>query len=1225
MLSGVLGRSGKGSGSNNAAGGASASGSGAGDRTPDRGGRPSLSNDAISPPSATGGPSTYMRRHDGISSAVNGTGSGSSGPSGSSSSSSGKRPMGGGGAGSSGSSLANMGASAAPPPNLLPEEMRALQKEKERERETAINAEMSRQSSGSSVRTSTTASSKSPYSSNHMESSVTRLLVATKMLLESLTKWSIGQKSETQVSDVYVRLGNDFITARQAFGSYNIDMSDLASVPDDLRVCLERCLSEDASPAVLEQHLPRVREIIIHLLQGLKLKQAEYKRILVAQQRGSTTSKRSSILQAAPGVAASMAGERRSSRTIRQERQGVSDSARGSYIAPEPLEPNPNSQPESLPQRSNSSSVTSPRTAGLNGGTQLVDNPTPAPPEPQEDYLKTPTMSPPAAADTSLPGSDPSPYTPASTPRRVSGSSSTGKLTRSRSDVVVADATEADPSLRALKSRDALERRASKRFSAYTFNKMGVGQSGMSSFGSGILSGGGGANASPEMPRSGGGHKRGASRRQKPSVSNISELAAAEEMPPVPKSPNLARKSPLATPQLGAGARGSASTRSSAGAGAGGSEMEELADSASRGGSPLRRTGSQTLGLPSSLRNANRSPTPSTQAASSNESLPFTDANQTPRSPIVATAAAASIRGEDVFTAGSTDSSTAQSASARTLTAASSSRDHAGSTDSPATTGTSDLSVFLQLGRQTRKTTLDSSTPLSVARLRMLFVERFAYSPGKDDFPSIYVKDVSSGVSYELEDLADVTEGCVLTLNIEPLDQVKQHLDLTLGAITKEIREVKAQLAEREQRDALALARRPSTSHAPRLADAVSPSKFSDRQFAAAEERMRRSESRGDDGEGDALASGQASSSTGPAPDLRGHYDEILSLRREMAILRQLQGDFSTDVGGMLKKMKEQSARVRSIAAQDVPTERNFIVAGKARLDASSQEVLTLVEDLQDVVDDLKLDVIQRGVKPKPATVKKISADIAKATSGLEDLERYVQTVKPSWKKTWESELRDIVEEQEFLNHQEGLIADLREDHKALQEVYENIQQVVKLRSAGRPTGGKYIPPLPEEGHEGLSTVMLEVRGQSIDHEKRLRALQAAERTRQREMSSRTDEFQEELAGFVAAPAGSGSGEAAGSGLRKTGGHLEVERIRSKRDKATLLAMFGGGGSGGAPPLHEGAAPPKKLILGGAKGAAPAAKSMAKLASATSSSADSAPGLSPTTSMDTASDRGSAE
>lgn len=57
-----------------------------------------------------------------------------------------------------------------------------------------------------------------------MESSVTRLLVATKMLLEALTKWSLGQKSETQVSDIYVRLGNDFNVANVAFGSYGIDM-----------------------------------------------------------------------------------------------------------------------------------------------------------------------------------------------------------------------------------------------------------------------------------------------------------------------------------------------------------------------------------------------------------------------------------------------------------------------------------------------------------------------------------------------------------------------------------------------------------------------------------------------------------------------------------------------------------------------------------------------------------------------------------------------------------------------------------------------------------------------------------------------------------------------------------------------------------------------------------------------------------------------------------------
>ena len=57
-----------------------------------------------------------------------------------------------------------------------------------------------------------------------VESAVTKLLVAIKQLLESLTFWSTGKMDETQVSDVYVRLGNDFNAAVAAFTTYNIDM-----------------------------------------------------------------------------------------------------------------------------------------------------------------------------------------------------------------------------------------------------------------------------------------------------------------------------------------------------------------------------------------------------------------------------------------------------------------------------------------------------------------------------------------------------------------------------------------------------------------------------------------------------------------------------------------------------------------------------------------------------------------------------------------------------------------------------------------------------------------------------------------------------------------------------------------------------------------------------------------------------------------------------------------
>lgn len=123
---------------------------------------------------------------------------------------------------------------------------------------------------------------------NNIESSVTRLLVATKQLIETLTLWSRRQASETDVSDVYVKLGNEFNVARTCFERAGIEMtyplrtlspdnSDLSDIPTQLRQVLETCLARDASPRVLEIYLPKVREIVINLLQGLKRKQARYR------------------------------------------------------------------------------------------------------------------------------------------------------------------------------------------------------------------------------------------------------------------------------------------------------------------------------------------------------------------------------------------------------------------------------------------------------------------------------------------------------------------------------------------------------------------------------------------------------------------------------------------------------------------------------------------------------------------------------------------------------------------------------------------------------------------------------------------------------------------------------------------------------------------------------------------------------------------------------------
>ena len=98
-------------------------------------------------------------------------------------------------------------------------------------------------------------------------------MVATKQLLETLTQWSRGASSEGEVSDVYVRLGYEFNIACRAFNSIGVDTGDLGPVPDLLRSILEETLSQEASQASLDKFLPRIRDIIINLLQGLKKKQ----------------------------------------------------------------------------------------------------------------------------------------------------------------------------------------------------------------------------------------------------------------------------------------------------------------------------------------------------------------------------------------------------------------------------------------------------------------------------------------------------------------------------------------------------------------------------------------------------------------------------------------------------------------------------------------------------------------------------------------------------------------------------------------------------------------------------------------------------------------------------------------------------------------------------------------------------------------------------------------
>jgi serine/threonine protein kinase len=105
-----------------------------------------------------------------------------------------------------------------------------------------------------------------------VQKAVTETLLATKQLLNKLTEWSEKKASEDDISEAFVRCGYNFNMACHGLESVGIKTADIASFTPSLRTVLETTLSQDASPQALDLYLPRIRTIIIDMLQRMKQK-----------------------------------------------------------------------------------------------------------------------------------------------------------------------------------------------------------------------------------------------------------------------------------------------------------------------------------------------------------------------------------------------------------------------------------------------------------------------------------------------------------------------------------------------------------------------------------------------------------------------------------------------------------------------------------------------------------------------------------------------------------------------------------------------------------------------------------------------------------------------------------------------------------------------------------------------------------------------------------------
>ena len=922
---------------------------------------------------------------------------------------------------------------------------------------------------------------------SQIEKSVTHLLIATKQLLETLTQWSRHNATEGEVSDVYVRLGYEFNIACRAFTSIGVDTTDLGPVPDSLRMILEETLSQDASPASLDKFLPRIRDIIINLLHGLKRKQ---------QRLRARQAKENSL------------GPGQSSRQMSVESVASADTGLTQMLEEVPQQYKVAGRPSE--RRAGSGSTTHSDDVGIPARTSSVQNPQPStvkdepPPRvegsPSRRDPRDRRQPPPSSLSDSSLSSETMQNLPILSPEEY-------KLPIQRMSNIDDTSPPRPPpppkqqdALAALQRGGNLERRASRRYSAYQISKhLGASPGGV-----------------PMIPH--------------PQNSPIPNRGRD-----VRESLNAVRTRGPALPHR------SRSTRFNEGA------------SPTRGTTVTRRISEEVGGQQEAQSKPHaelQEPTsPISKTPEDKLGPSFVDSRGEERPALSAT-----LNGPPTDTFDDDGGRIAESA-VPTVGARSTQRPEVDAVTRPDSDGQDqftpeqspqpgkELTLFLQYKSKIKKFVLpEGSTDLSMARLQLAFIEKFAWNTHNNgvDLPEIYIQDPISGVRHELEDLSDVKDRSVLVLNVEVLDVVKKHIDEGIGGLRKIVEGVRTAVDGQQ----------------------LVISKISERQQDAAATEMARLASSPHPA-APRTGSGQVNG-TKTIVSSSESVEEVQSLRRDLAVMRQTFTNFTSDITSSMASIRSTAQAVKAKAVDatipvlDGDTGRAYVNGGKKTVGDESESLVNRVDDLQDLVEDLRKDVVTRGVRPLPRQLEQVTKDISLATKELKKMQGYVRREKPVWTKIWEKELETVCNDREFLTMQEELMADLEDDLEKATQTFALVEQATKQQNlqSGQAGGGSGHPVALRSTSRGLAVslgttgdvdpvkakdgVLGEVRALQPNHETRLEAIERAERARRRELESRREgaAFKRELGAFVE------EGK-----LKKSGGVEEAERLRKAKDE----------------------------------------------------------------------------
>ena len=936
---------------------------------------------------------------------------------------------------------------------------------------------------------------------SQIEKSVTHLLIATKQLLETLTQWSRHNASEGDVSDVYVRLGYEFNIACRAFNSIGVDTADLGPVPELLRTILEDTLSQEANAASLDLFLPQIRDIIIGLLHGLKKKQQRLRSKTGKEggpsgpgsgigSTGSSSSLNSGLTQMLEDVPARRSGAQSSER-----RAGSGSTLAGHVVGGETV----NGDEQNVPPRFSSMQPSRQNSGGGPGDTLS-----------RKSNRESQRRIPASASDSSfssIASQSTSVQSPPSDGETLSHhqamatqhpSSQFQKDTFPNMQPPPPPPPKQQDALAALQRGGDLERRASRRYSAYQISRhLGASPNGV-----------------PMLPPAQNSPVPNRGRDVRESMNAVRVRASGI----LSRQKSLKEPSPVRNNTF--------ANRISEESSHSNESQEGHLHGDVQNTDPLGVKAAYGTAGPTTKSTDIDHPKMRATLLSPPEGLPAHDTADPNDLDSIKRLPRGTVDGKGSYSHPLDSDQTSQDFVPE---------------QSPQPG--KELTLFLQYKSQIKKFLLaEGSNDLSMARLQLAFIEKFAWNTHNNgnDLPEIYIQDPVSGVRHELEDLRDVKDRSVLVLNVEVLDEVKRHIDEGLGGLRRMVEGVRnavdgqqsalQRVSERQQdttREMVRLSATPKVNSAPN--SSVEKPKINGVQPSTPPKAV-----------------------NAPANQITGIQD----LRQDLAVVRQTFSSLVSDMNNSMASVQSNASSIKTMAIEgvlpgvDASTGRAYVNSGKKSLGEESENIVNRVDDLQDIVEDLRKDVVLRGVRPLPRQLETVSKSISTATAELNKMQEFLRREKPVWTKIWEKELELVCNDRDLLTMQEELATDLEDDLDKATQTFALVEQATRQQNLQSGQGNAVSLRSTSKGLAAISSdqvmdpmkakdgVLGEVRALRPNHETRLEAIERAEKARQRELETRREgEFSKELGSFVE------EGK-----LKKSGGVEEAERLRKAKD-----------------------------------------------------------------------------